>query len=332
MTYIVTGCTGYVGNVLTKKLMAEGCRVVGFARSPEKVKRVFGDNAPEIVYGDISNAADVEKLFEGEGPFAVIHTAAKVSIGEDSEKELHAVTVEGTRNVVESCCRHSAKKLLHISSTEAFPKGYFPDEELSTYVPDPARARTDYSRAKSMADEIVLDAVRDRGLDASIIMLAGVLGPGDYSNSHMTQMFIEFIEGKLPASVDAGYNDFDVRDFADVLPAIFEKSVAGESYIFANKPDKINDCLKVISGMTGRKMIPTLPLWMAYVGLPFLFIGSKISGKRPLYTSAALSSLKEKCDFPIGKTMREFGYSPRPLEETVRDHIQFLIDNGMVKA
>ena len=78
MTYIVTGCTGYVGNVLTKKLMAEGCRVVGFARSPEKVKRVFGDNAPEIVYGDISNAADVEKLFEGEGPFAVIHTAAKV--------------------------------------------------------------------------------------------------------------------------------------------------------------------------------------------------------------------------------------------------------------
>lgn len=332
MTYIVTGCTGYVGNVLTKKLMAEGCRVVGFARSPEKVKRVFGDNAPEIVYGDISNAADVEKLFECEGPFAVIHTAAKVSIGEDSEKELHAVTVEGTRNVVESCCRHSAKKLLHISSTEAFPKGYFPDEELSTYVPDPARARTDYSRAKSMADEIVLDAVRDRGLDASIIMLAGVLGPGDYSNSHMTQMFIEFIEGKLPASVDAGYNDFDVRDFADVLPAIFEKSVAGESYIFANKPDKINDCLKVISGMTGRKMIPTLPLWMAYVGLPFLFIGSKISGKRPLYTSAALSSLKEKCDFPIGKTMREFGYSPRPLEETVRDHIQFLIDNGMVKA
>ena len=332
MTYIVTGCTGYVGNVLTKKLMAEGCRVVGFARSPEKVKRVFGDNAPEIVYGDISNAADVEKLFEGEGPFAVIHTAAKVSIGEDSEKELHAVTVEGTRNVVESCCRHSAKKLLHISSTEAFPKGYFPDEELSTYVPDPARARTDYSRAKSMADEIVLDAVRDRGLDASIIMLAGVLGPGDYSNSHMTQMFIEFIEGKLPASVDAGYNYFDVRDFADVLPAIFEKSVAGESYIFANKPDKINDCLKVISGMTGRKMIPTLPLWMAYVGLPFLFIGSKISGKRPLYTSAALSSLKEKCDFPIGKTMREFGYSPRPLEETVRDHIQFLIDNGMVKA
>ena len=56
ITYIVTGCTGYVGNVLTKKLIAEGCRVVGFARSREKFERVFEDRAPEIVYGDISFA------------------------------------------------------------------------------------------------------------------------------------------------------------------------------------------------------------------------------------------------------------------------------------
>ena len=51
ITYIVTGCTGYVGNVLTKKLIAEGCRVVGFARSREKFERVFEDRAPEAVYG-----------------------------------------------------------------------------------------------------------------------------------------------------------------------------------------------------------------------------------------------------------------------------------------
>ena len=331
ITYIVTGCTGYVGNVLTKKLIAEGCRVVGFARSREKFERVFEDRAPEAVYGDISNAADVEKLFAGGGDFAVVHTVAKVSIGEGSAAELHSATVEGTRNVVEACLKHNVKKLLHISSTEAFPRGYFPDEQLKRYIPDPARARTDYARAKSEADRIVLNAVHESGLDASILMLAGVLGPGDYSNSHMTQMFIEFIEGRLPASVDAGYNDFDVRDFADVLPAIFDRAKKGESYIFAHRPDKINDCLKVICDMTGRKMIPTLPLWVAYMGLPFLYVGSKISGKRPLYTGAALSSIRERADFPISKSVEEFGYSPRPLEETVRDHINFLKEHGMVR-
>lgn len=31
ITYIVTGCTGYVGNVITKKLLSEGCNVIGLA-------------------------------------------------------------------------------------------------------------------------------------------------------------------------------------------------------------------------------------------------------------------------------------------------------------
>ena len=78
-------------------------------------------------------------------------------------------------------------------------------------------------------------------------------------------------------------------------------------------------------------MLPTLPLWVAYVGLPFLSLAAKVRKKRPLYTGAALASIKEKADFPIGKAVREFGYSPRPLEETVRDHVKFLAENGMVK-
>ena len=102
-TYIVTGCTGHVGNVLTKKLLAEGCRVVGFARSPKKAAVVFQDKAPEFVYGDITDPNDIERLFVGEGPFAVIHTAAKVSIGEDARSELKKVTVQGTQNLVDAC-------------------------------------------------------------------------------------------------------------------------------------------------------------------------------------------------------------------------------------
>lgn len=330
-TFIVTGCTGYVGGVFTKKLMQEGCKVVGLARSREKARRVFGENAPKLIFGDVRSEADVEALFRGEGPFVVIHTAAYISIGEGDAAEMFAVNVGGTKVVAEACLRHDAK-LLHISSTEAFPRGYFPEEALSSYEPDPKRARKGYPRSKSEADAVVLGMVRERGLDASLLIIAGVLGPGDYGNSHMTQVFCDYIEGRIPASVDAGYNDFDIRDMADVLPAIAGRAQKGESYLFAHAPDKINDCLAVIGEMTGRKPVPTLPLWVAYVGLPFLFLGSKLSGKRPLYTAAALASLKERTDFPIGKAKREFGFSPRPLKETVRDHVQFLIEEGMVNV
>ncbi len=329
MKYIVTGCTGYVGNVLTKKLMACGETVVGLARSPKKVSRVFGDNPPSIVYGDIRSDADIARLFEGEGPFTVIHTVAYVTIGEGDKQDLLDVTVGGTERVIEACLAHGAR-LLHISSTEAIPKGLTLCEDLSNYDPDPRRARRGYCRAKSLADRRVLDAVRDRGLSASLLMIAGVLGPGDHSLSHMTQVMVDFIEGRLPASVNGGYNDFDIRDMADVLPEILARAKDGETYLFANRPDKINEVLEAVAEHTGRKCPPTLPLFLAYLGLPFLFGFAKLTGRRPLYTAAALASLRADAAFPIGKAVREFGYAPRPLGETVRDHVDFLIENGMV--
>ena len=331
LTYIVTGCTGYVGNVLTKKLLDEGCRVIGLARSEEKVERVFKDNKPTIIYGDIRNKADLEKLFIGNGPFCIIHTVAYVSIGEGDQKELYDVTVGGTQNMIDVALNHDIYKFLHISSSEAIPHGLKLNDDLSNYIPTPSKTRKGYNRAKSEADVLVLKAVKENNLPASLLLLAGVLGPGDYSNTHMTQVIVDYINGKLPASVDGGYNDFDIRDVSDVLSNIIDYARVGESYIFANKPDKINEVIEYVSEYTNRKMLPTLPMWIAYVGLPFLWLGSKLTGKRPLYTSSSLASLRADTNFPLAKVNKEFGYTPRNLKETGVDHVKFLIENEMVK-
>lgn len=331
MTYIVTGCTGYVGNAITKKLMSYGCSVVGFARDEEKFKRVFGDDCPDVVFGDICDEDALKRLFVGEGPFVVIHTVAYVSIGEGDEKELYRVTVGGTEAMLKVAMEHNTEKFLHVSSSEAIPEKMKLDPEMKNYIPTPERTRKGYNRAKSTADAMVLSAVKEKGLNASLIMPAGVLGPGDYSNTHMTQLMIDFVEGRIPASIDGGYNDFDIRDLTDVLDKIIERSEAGETYIFANQPDKINEVLSYVSEATGAKMRPTLPMWIAYVGLPFLYLGSLITGKRPLYTLSSLASLRADTDFPLDKSKRVFGYSPRPLRKTVMDHIEFLKENGILK-
>lgn len=330
ITYIVTGCTGYVGNVITKKLLDEGNRVIGFARDKEKFKKVFKDKAPTVIYGDIRNKLDIEKLFIGDGPFVIFHTVAYVSIGEGDMQELFDVTVSGTQNMIDVALEKNVYKFFHISSTEAIYHGLKLKPDLSNYIPAPDKNRKGYNRAKSYADVAVLNAVKQHGLPASLILLAGVLGPGDYSNTHMTQVMVDFINGKLPASINGGYNDFDVRDFALTLPKIVENAKTGESYLFANKPDKINEVLSYIANLYGKKMPITLPMWTAYVGLPFLWIWSKISRKRPLYTLSSLASLKADTNFPLDKVKKEFGYEPRPLKETVEDHIKFLKENGMI--
>ncbi len=331
-TYIVTGCTGFVGNVFAKKLMQAGCKVVGFARSEKKVERVFPEEKPQFIYGDITNADDVERLFVGEGPFVVLHTAAQITIGEGDQALAEKVTVEGARNIVNSCLRHNVKKLLHVSSTEALPEELSTDGELTSYNPNPEGMKRGYARSKTMADKLVLDAAKEHGLNASLMLFACVLGAGDYGMGHMSQLLSDFVGGKLPASIKAGYNVFDVNDVADVLFEIIEKSKAGESYLFANQTRPINDILQAASAVTGRKLPVTLPVWVAYLGLPFLSVYFKIIKKRPLYTATALKTLKRNSNFSIEKAKREFGYSPRPMEDTVAEHVNFLIENGMAQV
>lgn len=327
--YIVTGCTGYVGNVITKRLLADGCRVVGLARDRQKFNRVFGENRPDVVFGDIRNQADIEKLFCHSGHTVVIHTVAYVSIGEGDMKELYDVTVGGTEKMLNAAIEHGVDKFLHVSSTEALPHKSRLSEDYA-YVPNPKKARKGYNRAKALADVAVMNAVQ-RGLNASIIMPAGVLGPGDYSMTHMSQVMLDYIGGKLPASVNGGYNDFDVRDMVDVLDKIVEKSQIGECYIFANRPDNINEVLGYVADNARLRPLLTLPMWVAYVGLPFLHLGYLFTGKRPLYTSASLASLRANTDFPLKKVKEQFGYKPRPLKQTVADHLKFLEDIGEVK-
>lgn len=329
LIYIVTGCTGYVGNVLTKELLKNGCRVIGLARNEEKVKRVFGENAPEIVYGDIRKKEDVVRLFAVEGKKVVIHTVAYVSIDNDYDR-LYDITVRGTENIVDEAIKSDVVKFLQISSTEAIDHKLVLDKELKGYKPNPDLVKSAYGKVKAIADKTVLTAVGEKGLNASIILLASVLGPGDYSTSHMTQMIISYAKGKLPASVKGGYNEFDVRDMAKVLDAIVEKSKKGENYLFANKKSEINEILGYVGEVTGRKKLPALPIWVAYLGVPFVKLWCAITKKRPLYTATALGSIKANSDFPIDKVKEEFGYSPRPLRETVVDHVEFLKEIGSI--
>lgn len=329
--YIVTGSTGYVGNNIVKRLLDDNLKVVGLIRSEEKAERVFKNKKPIFVKGDIRDKKTIDELFSyADENTIVIHTAAEISIGEIDVSILNSVNVEGTRAICKACIEHHVFKLLHISSSEAIPEGLKLLPDLSNYVPNPKKVRKGYNRSKSIADSVVLDYVKQYNLNASILLIAGVLGPGDYSLSHMSQMFIDFIKGNLPASINGGYNDFDIRDLTDVLPNIVDKSKKGEAYLFANRPDKINELLGYIALKTKAKIPFTCPIWLAYVGLPFLWTISKIKKQRPLYTSSALASLKADVDYPLDKVKEQFGYTTRSLKETVDDHIDFLYKEGFI--
>lgn len=332
--YIITGITGYVGNVIAKKLLEENKHVIGLARSKEKVKKVFEKDYEnlEIVYGDIRSKEDIAKLFKYENKkYLVIHLVAYVTIGEGDKETLYSITLGGTKNIVDESLKHDVIKFINISSTEAIEKDKKSNKDFTSYYVDETKLKEGYPRAKASADKYILDAYKKYGLNATILFLSGVIGPYDYSSSHLTQMFIDYYQNHLIASCKGGYSLIDVRDIASIILNVVSKGEKGKGYIISNRYVSITEMLEIVREKYHKKKIVTLPLFIAYIGLPFIHIYYKIIKKRPLYTLKSLETIKEKTDFIIEDAKNTFDFKPRDIKESILDEIDFLLEEGYIR-
>lgn len=339
--YLITGGTGFVGNNLIKILEEKGEMIVTLAQNEAKVKKALKDTKAKVIYGDIRNAADIENLFsaadklikednnllnEDEVNYILIHAASIVRIGgtKNQYKEMTTTNRLGTQNVVNACIKHHCR-LLYVSSIHAITelKKRALIKEIEDYNPETVVGK--YAKSKAEASAIVMKAVREQSLDAVLVHPTGITGPNDWSNSHLTQMVADYIDGKIPAATSGGYDFVDVRDVAFGIIAAAENGKTGDRFILGNTYYSVRCVLNTLYEITKtRKIKVTLPIFLAQLGLPFLWLYSKIFNKRPLYTSYSLYTLGSNSNFSHEKAEKELGYKPRELKESLADTVAFL--------
>jgi dihydroflavonol-4-reductase len=321
--YIVTGAAGHLGSTILRELSASGCEVCGLLQ-PGRAPKVTG---PGITYrtGDVRDIDSMRDLFEyGEGrDTCVIHTAAMISIAGKMPPSLHAVNVDGVKNILRLCREYKIKRLVHVSSVHAIPempRGQTMREPLSF---SPGLVNGGYAKTKAEAAQAVLDAAED-GLDAVIVFPSGILGPYDDGRNHLIQMTAEFMRGKLPACVRGGYDFVDVRDVAKGCILAAEYGKKGQGYILSGTNISLRDLLALMGKYCGRKPIPALPGFLAKLAVPFIGAYSRARGTRPLYTAYSLNTVSGNSCFSNEKARRELHYTVRDIEDTVRDMVEWM--------
>ncbi|RZP25698.1 MAG: NAD-dependent epimerase/dehydratase family protein [Candidatus Actinomarinales bacterium] len=324
---LITGGSGHVGANLTRELIDQGIKVrcIDF----DKDHKAFEGLDIELIPGSVTDKESLDPIFNNVD--IVFHTAAIISLERRNKNLIRLVNVEGTRNVCEAALKHRVKRLIHFSSVDAFTR-YPLDEPLLEDRPlIENKNSVPYDLSKADAQRIVLDYC-EQGLDASIIHPSGVYGPHDYKPSLFGQTFIDIANGKRQFNINVGYDYVDVRDLCKTAVACVEKGKSGQNYIVSGHYMDFTYLSEIVSQELGRKLLKlTLPMFTLYLGLPFYFIQSRVTGKPQALTIDSIHTIKvQNKNIPGELAKEELGHSPRGIDETLKDTVKFFKDVGEI--
>jgi len=332
MTVFVTGATGLLGSNLTRLLVERGFHVVVLARSADKARAQLEGLPVKIVIGDMANPASFAHGLRGVD--AVFHTAAFFRDnykGGSHARELHRINVAGTAELLRVAYAAGVRKFIHTSSIAVLngPRDSAIDETMTRRLED----ADDYYRSKILADREVQRFLADHhDFWAALVLPGWMHGPGDSGPTSAGQTVLDFASGKIPGVVPSSVSIVDVRDVAETAVAVLERGKRGERYLAAGRHMTMAELLFALERVTGMKAP------RRRVPMPLLYVMAGISEtwarltRRPVLLSLATTRLmaqeRGRTHFDHTKRERELGLGFRPIEDTLRDEVDWYRAHG----
>jgi len=155
-TYLITGAAGFIGYWLAKRLLEQGCRVIGIdnlndyyevslkeARLAE-LRQTASRGIFTFLKGDIADKEVVNAAFERYKPQIVVNLAAQAGVRysiENPEAYIQS-NIVGFFNILEACRRQGVEHLVYASSSSVyganqkvpFAEDDFVDKPVSLYA------------------------------------------------------------------------------------------------------------------------------------------------------------------------------------------------------
>ena len=221
---VVTGSSGFLGRALCTALAARGDDVTGLDRAappPDASwQTLTADLAEPGPWTDALADADL-----------VVHAAARVGEA-GTVAEFTRASVETTRRVVDACAAArggaGVGRLVHVSSVVVHGRD-FPDDVDET---GPLRATGNpYTDAKVASELVVLAAIAERRVRATVVRPGDVYGPG---SAQWTVRAVEMLRAGRFALVDGGRGVLSPVYVSDVVAGLLAAADAprGEGQVF----------------------------------------------------------------------------------------------------
>lgn len=343
---MVSGATGYLGSWIVRRLLDEGLTVHAAVRDPDDADRTghliemaeARDGQLCLFAADLMQQGSFTEAMTGCS--IVFHAASPfTNTFNNPQTELIAPAVEGTRNVLEQANRtESVQRVVLTSSCAAIygdtadcadaPNGILSEDVWNTTS---SLENGPYAYSKLLAEKEAwkIAASQDRWR-LVVINPSFILGPGvrvDLSSESFSIMK-QFGDGTFKVGAPKwGIGVVDVRDVAEAhLRAAFLPEAEGRHIVSGTNSD-FTRMAAVLNEKYGNDYpLPkrTLPKFLVWL------IGPLVN--KAMTRKAISRSVGHEWRADHSKSVEKLGLSYRPMNETLHEMFQQLIDEGELKT
>lgn len=328
---LVTGATGLLGSHIVENLVAAGQPVRALVRKGADTS--FLDRCGvEKACGDVTDAASLKAAMAG--VTTVYHSAAQVGDWGPWDRFV-AVTIEGTRNILNAARDAKIGRLLHVSSISTY--GHPDGEGLVLDETAPLGVNLHkwsyYSRAKVEAEKLAWEYYHRGDVPLTVIKPSWLYGPRDRASMPRLIRAIRAGKGKL---VGDGNNKLNLTYAGNeaqgcILAATNPKGL-GQIYNLCSDGDitqreyfnKVAECI-------GAKPVTrSVPYSLAYNAAFAMEIFGHLfrTKKPPLVTRYAVWLMGRRCFFSAEKARRELGWQATVgYDEGIRRAVEWCLAN-----
>lgn len=325
---LVTGGAGFLGSAVVRELIDKGVSVRVLALPEEPMDNLEGMEV-DIVRGNVLSPEDAQKSLDGVD--TLFHCAAIYKDYMADPTPMYQVNLRGTFNMLEAARRAGVEKVIYTASVVALGRpeeGELADENTRYEAWD---LNFHYSRSKHLSMLTALDFA-NWGLDVRVVCPAVVFGPGDIGPTPSGKLILNVCKGNAPAYTHGGFCYVDVRDAAHVHVLAAEKGKPGNVYVASghnlDNEEFMDAIQRAYDQPLGKARKIPAPVAQALVaGVQFATIKA---GKEPHMTREYMSYSLKPGYFSNAKACSELGATFRPIEETIRDAIDYFRDRGQL--
>lgn len=311
---LVIGASGFLGSHVTRQLVAAGEDVRVMLRRTSSTAGI-DDLDVERCYGDVFD--DVALRAAMAGCDVVYYCVVDARMWLRDAAPLFRTNVEGLRHVLDAALDADLKRFVYTSTTGALAiSDSRPVTESDPHNWDQGGA---YIEARVAGEDLLLSYARDKGLPGVAMCISTTYGAGDWAPTPHGSLIALVAKGRFPFYFDYSAEVVGIEDAARAMLLAAEHGRNGERYIISDRYMSVRELHEIAATAVGRRPPRIgIPMSVLRAGARINDLAARLSRRDLPFAYAGIRMAELMSPLDHGKATRELGWTPEPVEDSIR--------------